>query len=437
MSSVVAPDPAPSAATTTADSMRGPADDQRARELRRMKRIATALFVAAAVVFVAARASEDTSRPGEWIGYVRAVAEAAMVGALADWFAVTALFRHPLRLPIPHTAIIPSRKDQIGRSLGEFVESNFLTAEVIDERLRGADIGRRAGEWLADPTHAERTGDALADVVRGGLEVLDDDEIQAGLEHFVRARVQSAQVSPLLGRAIELTMEGGHHQRLLDAVLVGVRGFLDDNRATFRRRLDEESPWWVPEGIDDRVFEKIYDAVGRFLDDVHATPDHELRASVDTRAADFARRLRDDPELHAKGEALKQELLDHPDVRRWIDSLWGETKRAMLVAVDDPNSELRRRVASSTKRLGERLATEPDLQRKVDDWVAAALAHLVANYRTEVGDIIASTVAKWDADATADKLELQVGRDLQFIRINGTVVGGLAGLAIHAVGQLL
>jgi len=409
-------------------------DMQRARALRRMKLVATSLLVIAAIVFVIAKVNEDS---GAWVGYVRAVAEAAMVGALADWFAVTALFRHPLRLPIPHTAIIPKRKDQIGRSLGDFVESNFLTAEVLDERLHGAEIGRRAGEWLADPTHAERAGEALADVVHGGLEVLDDDEIQAGLEHFVRARVQATHVSPVVGRVLDLTIEGGHHQRLLDAILVGVGGFLDDNRGTFRRRLNEESPWWVPDGIDDRVFAKLYDVVGRFITDVRATPDHELRASVDVRAADFARRLRKDPELHAKGEELKQELLDHPEVRRWIESLWGETKRGMLVAVDDPDSELRRRIVSSTQRLGQRLATEPELQRKVDDWVASALAHLVANYRAEVSEIIASTVAKWDADATATKLELQVGRDLQFIRINGTVVGGLAGFVIHAVGQLL
>ena len=261
------------------------ADMQRARALRRMKLVATSLLVIAAVVFVIAKINEES---GAWIGYVRAVAEAAMVGALADWFAVTALFRHPLRLPIPHTAIIPKRKDQIGRSLGDFVESNFLTAEVIDERLHGAEIGRRAGEWLADPAHAERAGDAVADIVRGGLEVLDDDEIQAGLEHFVRARVQATQVSPVVGRVLDLTIEGGHHQRLLDAVLVGVGGFLDDNRGTFRRRMDEESPWWVPEGIDDRVFAKIYDIVGRFITDVRASPNHELRASVDVRAADFA-----------------------------------------------------------------------------------------------------------------------------------------------------
>jgi uncharacterized membrane-anchored protein YjiN (DUF445 family) len=424
------------ATDTTGQPFADSADDrQKRRDLRQMKRVATSMLVVAAIIFVIAKVSEDDG--GAWVGYVRAVAEAAMVGALADWFAVTALFRHPLRLPIPHTAIIPKRKDQIGRSLGDFVESNFLTTEVIEERLRGADIGRRAGEWLADADNAERAGEAVADVLRGGLEVLDDAEIQKGLEHLIESRVRATPVTPLLGKAIDLTVEGGHQQRLLDAVLVGISGFLDDNQETFRNRLYEESPWWVPEPIDDRVFAKIYDAVGRFLTDVRSDPSHEIRDTVDKRVVAFATRLRDEPELLAKGEALKEELLDHPDVREWIDSLWSEAKRGMISAADDPDSELRLRLVNSLHRLGQRLAAEPELQRKVDQWVARALGYLVENYRAEVSDIIASTVAKWDGESTAEKMELQVGRDLQFIRINGTIVGGLAGLVIHAIGELL
>jgi uncharacterized membrane-anchored protein YjiN (DUF445 family) len=409
-------------------------DLEKRQGLRRMKLVATSVLVIAAAIYVVAKINEES---GAWVGYVRACAEAAMIGALADWFAVTALFRHPLRIPIPHTAIIPKRKDQIGESLGEFVESNFLTRDVIDERLRGAELGRRAGEWLAAPANANRAGDAVADVLRGGLEVLDDDEIQQGLEHLIESRVRATPITPLVGRAIDLTVEGGHQQRLLDAVLVGVAGFLNDNRRTFRDRLDEESPWWVPEPIDNRVFNKIYDAVGRFLDDVVRNPQHEIRSSVDERTMAFADRLRHNPELLAKGEELKQELLDHPEVRRWIDSLWVETKRGMISAANDPTSELRVRLVTSLQRLGERLADDPVLQAKIDGWISDALAYAVENYRAEVGDIISSTVAKWDGASTADKLELQVGRDLQFIRINGTIVGGLAGLAIHAVGQFL
>ncbi len=399
-----------------------------------MKAVATTLLVVAAGVFVVAKLNEDS---GAWVGYVRAVAEAAMVGALADWFAVTALFRHPLGIPIPHTAIIRKRKDDIGRSLGDFVESNFLTAEVIDDRLRGAAIGRRAGEWLADPAHAERAAGAMADVVRGALEVLDDDEIQRGLENVVQSRVDAVDAAPLLGKVLEATVEGGHHQRLLDSVLVSLARFMEDNRLTFQERIYQESPWWVPEGIDDRVLDKIYTAVGRFMNDISASPHHEVRRTVDQRAREFSARLHSDPSLAVKGEELKAELLAHPEVRRWIDSLWSEAKRALVDAADDEHSELRQRVAASVQQLGTRLSTEPELQAKVDAWVAQAAGHLVANYRAEVSDIISSTVEKWDAESTADKLELQVGRDLQFIRINGTIVGGLAGFLIHAVGQLL
>jgi len=427
-----APGPAPTPALRP-DALSAE-DARKAQALRKMKTVATLLFVFAAVVFLIAKINEDQ---GTWVGYVRAIAEAAMVGALADWFAVTALFRHPLRIPIPHTAIIPKRKDEIGRSLGNFVESNFLTADVIDERLRGARIGERAGTWLAQPTNAARAGDAVSDVLRGALEVLDDREIQQGLEHLIESRVRATPVTPLLGKAIDLTVEGGHHQRLLDAVLVGVGGFLDDNRSTFRQRLDEESPWWVPEPIDNRVFNKIYTAVSSFLEDVANTPDHEVRDSVDARVAALAERLRADPELHAKGEAFKDEMLDHPEVRRWIDSLWTEAKRGMISAADDPDSELRVRLVNSLQQLGARLADDPEMQHKIDRWVSDALAYLVENYRTEVSDIIASTVEKWDGESTAEKLELQVGRDLQFIRINGTIVGGLAGFVIHAIGQLL
>jgi uncharacterized membrane-anchored protein YjiN (DUF445 family) len=409
------------------------ADVERARDLRRMKLVALLLLFAAAVVFVI-----TTIHGGDgWVGYVRAFSEAAMVGALADWFAVTALFRHPLRIPIPHTAIIPRRKDQIGRSLGEFVETNFLTQEVLGERLAHAEIGRRLGAWLIQPVNAVRASEALGDALKGTLEVLDDREVQHGLEGVVRRRIAQTPVAPVVGKAIDLTIEGGHHQRLLDAVLVGLEGFLDDNRSTFRRRLDQESPWWVPEPIDDRIFDKIYGAVGSFLSDVGSDADHEVRQSIEDRVVRFSERLKHDPELLAKGEELKAELLDHPEFRAWIESLWLGTKRGLIEAANDPASELRTRAALSLQQLGLRLAEEPELQHKVDDWVQRALGYLVDHYRSEVSDLIASTVERWDGESTARRMELQVGRDLQFIRINGTLVGGLAGVAIHAVAELL
>jgi uncharacterized membrane-anchored protein YjiN (DUF445 family) len=408
-------------------------DTDRQRGLRRMKAVALGLLVAAAIVYVITKIDGGDG----WVGYVRAFSEAAMVGALADWFAVTALFRHPLGIPIPHTAIIPKRKDQIGRSLGDFVETNFLTQEVLGERLAHAKVGHRLGTWLSHPSNAQRASEGLGDALKGTLEVLDDKEVQHALEGAVRNRVRATPAAPLVGKAIDLSVEGGHHQRLLDAVLVGLGGFLDDNRITFRARLEEESPWWVPEPIDDRIFEKIYGAVGRFVTDVGGDPDHEVRHSIDTRVVEFAGRLKTDPELLAKGEELKDELLDHPEFRAWIESLWLGAKRGMIEATDDPASEFRLSAATSLQRLGGRLTREPELQRKVDDWVERAVGYVVERYRSEVSDLIASTVERWDGESTAQKMELQVGRDLQFIRINGTLVGGLAGIVIHALGDFL
>jgi uncharacterized membrane-anchored protein YjiN (DUF445 family) len=410
------------------------ADLERRIALRKMKVVATALFFAVAVVFLVARWQENDH---DWVGYIRAFSEAAMVGALADWFAVSALFRHPLGLPIPHTAIIPNRKDQIGRSLGEFVQTNFLTREVLNERLAGANVGKRLGDWLADERNAAKAGEAVSDLLRGALEVLDDRDVSSALETLIERRVRATPVAPLLGKAIDLAIEGGHHQRLLDAVLTGLGGFLDDNKATFRARLEHESPWWVPESIDDRLFNKIYGAVHRFLEDVAADPDHEVRQSIDSRVVGFAERLRSDPQLLAKGEELKTELLAHPDVRAWLASLWGEVKRNTMTALDDPSSELRQRLDNSLTTLGRRLAGEAELQAKVDDWVMRAAGHVVDHYKGEVADLIAGTVAKWDGKATGERMELQVGRDLQFIRINGTIVGGLAGLVIYTVSQWL
>jgi uncharacterized membrane-anchored protein YjiN (DUF445 family) len=410
------------------------ADEAKGVALTRMKWMATGLLVAVTILFVLTRVFGDDTGV---MGYIQAFAEAAMVGALADWFAVTALFRHPLGLPIPHTAIIPKRKDQIGRSLGEFVQGEFMTPEVIAERLKGFGVAARLGGWLSEEANAVRASEALGDGMRAALEVLDDAEVQASIEQIVERRVRATPVAPLVGRVIDIGVDGGHHQQLLDAVLSSVGNFLNDNQSVMREKLERESPWWVPESIDDRIFVKITNGVQSFLTEVGGDHDHPMRRSVDERVLAFAERLRTDPAILARGEELKEEVLAHPEVRAWLASLWGELKRNLDMASGDPTSELRGRFTVGMQRLGHRLATDPALAAKVDDWVMRAVSHIVGQYRGEVADLIASTVERWDGEATSRKMELQVGRDLQFIRINGTIVGGLAGLVIHAVGDLV
>ncbi len=360
-----------------------------------------------------------------------------MVGALADWFAVTALFRHPLGLPIPHTAIIPNRKDQLGRGLGTFVQTNFLAPAVLSERLRSVGVAQRLGVWLGQPEHAHRLSSNAGALVRGLTEVMGDEDIQRTLETGILQRVREVPAAPLMARVVEAAMSGRHHQALLDTTLNGLSGLLEENRWLLRQKLAEQSPWWVPEPIDDRLFKKFFAGVQGFLAEVAGDPDHELRHQLDVRVAELAVRLRTDPALIARGEQLKAELLEHPEVRAWLDSLWRNTKASILAVADDPDSDLRRRLDAALERAGRSLQEDPVLQAKVNGWIEKVVGYLAEEYGHEIADLIATTVARWDGAEASRRIELQVGRDLQFIRINGTVVGGLAGLAIYSIGQLL
>ncbi|MBA2390469.1 MAG: DUF445 domain-containing protein [Geodermatophilaceae bacterium] len=410
-------------------------DEVRRIALARMKLIATGLFLAAAAVFLACLLLGGDAGP--WVGYVRATAEASMIGALADWFAVTALFRHPLGIPIPHTAIIPRRKDQIGDALGVFVQSNFLTRSVLAEKLRSVGVARRVGEWLVEPEHARRLGDNLGAALTGISQVLRDDDVQGFVDQLVSSRIRSTPAAPILARVVEIAVEGGHHQDVLSSGLRGLRRFLDDNKAVLRSKLGQESPEWVPEWVDDRVFAKAFSALQKFLGEVASTPDHELRAALDVRLQDYVIALRTDPEAAARVESVKQEILEHPSVREWSASLWGGIKKSLLELSNDPSSELRQRFQASIVHFGATLRDDPEVQAKLDRWVEGAAAYVVDQYSADIADLVSGTVAKWDAEETSNRIELQVGRDLQFIRINGTVVGGLAGLVIYTVAQLI
>jgi uncharacterized membrane-anchored protein YjiN (DUF445 family) len=405
----------------------------RLRALRRMKVIAGGLLLLAAIVYVLCRALTDGH--GVW-GYVEAAAEASMVGGLADWFAVTALFRHPLRLPIPHTAIIPAKKDQIGEGLAGFVQQYFLTTEIVSERVSAAHIPQRIGDWLAEPTHAHRLAEELSSAVGGLAGVLRDDELRNSVAAFADKRLRELDIAPLLGRLIDAVCDAGQHQAALTTFLRGAGKFLENNRSEFRDRVAMESPDWVPEWLDDRVFNKGFSLLQDFVSDVIADEDHGLRHGFDRQLRELAERLRTDPEQIARVEAARDQLLDHPRIREYLANLWDSMKKLVLHEADDPDSDLRRSVQSLTMRAGEVLRDDADVAAKVDDALQRLTGHVVSHYADDLTGVITSTIERWDAEETSNRLELQVGRDLQFIRINGTVVGSLAGLAIYALSQL-
>ncbi|HEY2041345.1 MAG TPA: DUF445 domain-containing protein [Jatrophihabitans sp.] len=409
-------------------------DAARTAALRRMKTIASGGLVIAAVVFVISKLLGDNH--GVW-PFVQAASEAAMVGGLADWFAVTALFRHPLGLPIPHTAIIPRKKDQIGESLGEFVQQNFLTREVVRPRVIAARVPQRIGDWLASDGRPEQLAAEFGTMLSGANTVLADDDIRSAVERFAEAQLRKLPAAPLVARVLDLGVEGNQHQILLGHGLSALMRFLDDNRELFRQRLAEESPEWVPEWVDERVFNRIFAGLQNFLADVAANPDHALRKQFDQRLRDYAEQLRTDPDAAATLEKFKTDLLDHPAVRNALASLWSPLKDAVLAAAADPDSELRKVAASVIRQTGLALRDDPVLQAKCDRWVLAVVEHVLAHYSNDITDVITQTVSKWDAESTSRRLELQVGRDLQFIRINGTVVGSIVGLIIYSVGRFL
>jgi uncharacterized membrane-anchored protein YjiN (DUF445 family) len=424
--------PAPAATARLATSLDDP---QRARDLARMKRMATGLFVLAAVVFLACVLLGSDAGP--WVGYVRATAEASMVGALADWFAVTALFRHPLGIPIPHTAIIPRKKDQIGESLGTFVQENFLTRAVVEEKLTTIDVPGRLGGFLAVPGRAGRlAGDASA-VVTALTELLRDEDLEPAVAAIVDRKLHATPAAPVLARVLELVVEGDRHQEVLSAALRLLARFLEENRLVFRAQLGDASPAWVPDWVDDRVFDRVFAGLQGFLDEVGDDPRHELRRSYDARLRVYVHALRTDPDAAARVEDLKKELLEHPAVRTWSGSLWSSAKNAVLAAAADPESELRTRVAAMITHLARSLQADPTLRELVQRHSHTIAGYLVERFSGDLAELVSSTVARWDTDETSRRIELQVGRDLQWIRVNGTVVGGLAGLVIYTAAQLL
>jgi uncharacterized membrane-anchored protein YjiN (DUF445 family) len=406
------------------------------RDLRRMKAVATGFLLGATVVYLLARWQESAGAPG-WVGFVRAAAEAGMVGALADWFAVTALFRHPLGIKIPHTAIIPTRKDALGTSLSEFVGSNFLSEAVVRDKLRRAEVTRRLGEWVGRRENAERVTKELATAVRGVVTVLRDEDVQAVFEQAVVKRVVAEQWGPPLGKLLSQVLADGAHHKWVDLVFDRTYEWVRDNHAIVLRVVGDRAPTWSPKFVDELVADKVYGEVLSFAWAVKTTPDHPMRKALDTFLAEFAHDLQYDPVTIERAEQVKQTLLEHPAMRSLVGSAWSTAKKMILDAAEDPSSELRRRVTDGLASLGDRLVTDQELRSKVDGWLEGAAAYVATHYAHEITALITDTVERWDGVETSRKIELQVGRDLQFIRINGTVVGALAGLAIHTVSVLL
>jgi uncharacterized membrane-anchored protein YjiN (DUF445 family) len=420
------------AVTTPAPGRESP--DLRVRQLAAARRRATALLAAVTVLFfvVTAIGAHNTA-----LGYVQAGAEAAMVGGIADWFAVTALFRRPLGLPIPHTALIVERKDQFAATLGQFVQENFLTADVLAERIGSDRLIPRLGAWLAEEADAARFAGHLAGLAVRATDALRDEDVQRVLAAGLTRAAQTVEVAPVAGRVLRVIIEEGHHSGLLSEILAAADPYLVSHQDELRERFEAEAPRWVPDAVYRRLFDRLYIRLRQKLAAMVNDPSDETRLQLEAWIVKLPGRLETSPELLARGEQIKRDVLASSALRDLSSSLWKNARRALAAQAADPASEVRRWLTETVMAAGRRLGEDQDLKDSLQRLAESGARALADQFHDELAGLVTDTIQRWDAEQTSSQLELLLGRDLQFIRINGTVVGASVGLALHAIVMAL
>ncbi len=404
--------------------------------LVRMRWIAGGLLVAMAAIFLAARAY-DERYPA--LGFVRAFAEAAMVGGLADWFAVTALFRHPLGLPIPHTAIIPRNKDRIGTTLAAFLRDNFLVPGVVARRMRRVDVAGAAGRWLANPPGGDgRLRRGAASLAVHWIEAFDQQRLGGMVKAGIGQRLRALDVAPLLGQALSAAIAEDRHLPLLDGIVRWGARLLASNEQLIRGMVHDRAGAvmrWT--GLDETLATKIIDGLNGLLGGIAEDPDHPLRAKAEEGLAALAHDLVHEPKMRDRVNAVKGEIIDNPAMQRWLDGLWEQARGGMLRIARNPDAMLAGPVGEAIRQLGTTLENDPTLRKTINRFVRRAAVGMAADYGDGIVRLVSETIQGWDANTITRRLENAVGRDLQYIRVNGTLVGGLVGLVIHAVDVAL
>ena len=408
----------------------------RSRDAAGMKRLALGLLVVASIVYAMATVLQP--RHAAW-GYVAAFAEAAMVGAVADWFAVVALFRHPLGLPIPHTAIIPANKDRIGHNLANFIATHFLSTEQVLAKVREFDAAGRVAVWLSQPANAARVGERLVAAGRWAVGALDDERVRQFVADLAQTGLRQIDVTRLSGQVLEALTYERRHQELLDGVLVQLARLLgeDSVQDTITDSIAREVKALRYVGLDQvaarLATRKVVVIIAKTIIDMADDPAHSLRLRFDTMVDEFVQRLRTDPALQQRGEQLKDELLASPAVAQYVHQLWFDVLGWLQSDLDNADSSIRRRITQAAQTLGERLAADAEIRVWINGELQNAAPALIDRYREDIRRYIVARVASWDASEMTDELERHIGRDLQFIRINGTLVGGTVGLLIHTL----
>ena len=397
--------------------------------LRRHRRIATASLVSAGAIYVG---TQFVDEPGYWVLLLRSGAEAGLIGGVADWFAVTALFRRPLGLPIPHTAIVPRNKERLGQGLGRFVARNFLDQDVVMTRLHRADPSLHLGRWLARQENADLVADRLLALAPDVINAFQDQEVRGFYRDALAIHAQRLDLVPVAERLLRMVMDSRDHQHLFDRSLLLARQLLRRNRDRIREQVSERSRWWVPRRFDRRLADAIIDGVEEWLGEL-AQHDHPVRQDFDRTVHDLIDGMHESDGIRARLNSLRDQVLASDELQGLLEQLWDDLRQAMLDGVSDADSGFRGSLVTSLQRFGNTLENDPEARARLDERLESLLRELVLPFRDSIGTFIADVVEEWPTDSLVDRLELAVGRDLQFIRINGTLVGALVGMVLFVL----
>ncbi len=409
-------------------------DEQKRKQLRKYKAFATGLFVLMAVIFVITTILQK-SDDSHWIGYVRAFSEAAMVGALADWFAVTALFHHPLGLKIPHTNLIQNKKEQIGDNLGSFVVGNFLSPQNIRPYILQLKVSNFVGEWLSKPRNQEILLHETATIVLDILHKLDDEAVVKFIANKAREMSEDVKVNRIIGNGMDYILERNEHQRVMTNLAQQIKNYIANNREMVREKVKKESYTLIPKFVDDAIADKITSGLSTFFEDVEQDESHSLRSEITRKLFAFANELKENEEWEEEFRSVRENFLKEEKLTQYSKDIWNSIKKSVSTELENEDSTLKKYIQKNIDELAVNLQNDEKLQYKIDHWIRVTAYKYILKNTHQFGDLISSTVGNWEGKELSDKLELEVGKDLQFIRVNGTLVGGLVGLVIYTIAH--
>lgn len=409
-------------------------DEAKRKQLRKYKVFATGLFVLMAVLFIGTTLLQKTI-DSHWIGYVRAFSEAAMVGALADWFAVTALFRHPLGLPIPHTNLIENSKQKLGDNLGNFVVTNFLSPENIRPYIQKLKISNFVGEWLGKEKNQDVLLKNLSDIVLDILNKLDDSEVSRFISKKVSEMTDTIKLNAILGNGINYLLDKNDHQRIITNLSSQIKNYIAENDEMIKDRVKKGSYTFIPAFVDNKIADKITSGLSDFFKEIEQDPNHEIRNLITQKIYDFSNELKQDPKWEEEFKNIKNDLLKNDKLNEYSNDIWISIKNTLTKELQDDESSLKKYLSKNLNEFSQNLKNDENFQKKIDDWVRVTAYKYILKNTHQFGNLISSTVGNWQGKELSEKLELEVGKDLQFIRVNGTIVGGLVGLIIYTIAH--